>query len=105
MADESRRVLATPSDQAHFRAFDLNQPQAPSREMICTVKDWQACLVPEDELPPCDGRVYVGFDLGGASSMTALCALWPGTGRMEAWAAFPRFPGVEAAGRSGQCPV
>ena len=28
MADEARRVLVTPADQASFRAFDLNQPLA-----------------------------------------------------------------------------
>jgi len=92
MRDESRRVLATPSDQAHFRAFDLNQPQSPAREMICAVGDWRACLVSADELPERDGRVCVGFDLGGSSSMTALAALWPGTGRLELWAAFPDTP-------------
>ena len=92
MADEARRVLATPSDQTHFRAFDLNQPQSPSREMIATVHDWQGCVVPAGDLPERDGRCVVGFDLGGSSSMTALAALWPGTGRLEAWAAFPDTP-------------
>ena len=95
MRDEARRVLLTPSDQAHFRAFDLNQPQSPSREMICAVTDWRGCVVPADELPPRDGRCVVGFDLGGSSSMSALVSLWPATGRMEAWAAFPDTPGLK----------
>ena len=98
MADEARRVLMTPSDQAHFRAFDLNQPQSPSREMIASVTDWRACIVPVDELPERDGRCVVGFDLGGSSSMTALVALWPGTGRLEAWGAFPDTPGLKLRG-------
>ena len=95
MLDEARRVLLTPSDQAHFRAFDLNQPQSPSREMICTVTDWQGCVVPVEDLPPRDGRCVVGFDLGGSSSMSALVALWPATGRLEAFAAFPDTPGLQ----------
>ena len=104
MADEARRVLLTPSDQAHFRAFDLNQPQSPSREMICSVSDWQGCIVPADELPPRDGRCVVGFELGGSSSMTALCALWPGTGRLEVWAAFPDTPGLKTRGEVDNAP-
>ena len=36
MEAEARRVIATPSDQASFRALDLNQPGSPSREMICS---------------------------------------------------------------------
>ena len=94
MRDEARRVLLTPSDQAHFRAFDLNQPQSPSREMIAAVTDWEGCIVPGDELPGRDGRAVVGFDLGGSGSMSALVALWPSTGRMEAWGAFPDTPGL-----------
>ena len=104
MRDEARRVLATPSDQAHFRAFELNAPQSPSREMICAVTDWQRCVVPADELPARDGRCVVAFDLGGASSMTALTALWPGTGRIEAWAAFPDTPDLKARAEVDNAP-
>ena len=49
MADEARRVLVTPADQSSYRAFDLNQPQAPGRETVCTVADWEALL---SEKPP-----------------------------------------------------
>ena len=104
MRDEARRVLLTPSDQAHFRAFDLNQPQSPSREMIATIHDWQGCILPADELPPRDGRVCVGFDLGGSSSMTALAALWPGTGRLEVWAAFPDTPDLSTRAEVDNAP-
>ena len=104
MRDEARRVLATPSDQAHFLAFDLNQPQSPTREMICEVADWQACIVPAEELPPRDGRVCIGFDLGGSSSMTALVALWPGTGRLECWGAFPDTPDLKARSEVDNAP-
>ena len=104
MEDEARRVLATPSDQGHFRAFDLNQPQSPARELVCSLADWKACVVPDDELPPRDGKVIVGFDLGGSSSMTALVALWPGTGRLEAWGAFPTTPDLKARGEVDNAP-
>ena len=91
MRDEARRVLATPADQADFRAYDLNLPGKPSREMICGAADWAACLVDEAELSPREGRCFVGFDLGGSSSMTALVAAWE-NGRLECFAAFPDSP-------------
>ena len=91
MADEARRVIATPADQADFRAFDLNLPGAPSKEMICSVADWRRCLVDEAELPPREGRCFVGFDLGGSASMTALVAAWA-NGRIECYGAFPDSP-------------
>ena len=97
MRDASRRALAIPADAATFRAFDLNTPQDPSREMIVSLADWRACSV-DGDLPERRGECVVGFDLGGSSSMTALVAIWPRTGRMEAWGAFPDTP--ELAERS-----
>ena len=91
MSDEARRVLATPADQADFRAYDLNLPGTPSTEMICSVADWKECLCPDDDLPPREGRCFVGIDLGGSSSMTSLVAVWE-NGRMETWGAFPDTP-------------
>lgn len=91
MSDEARRVLATPADQADFRAYDLNLPGTPSTEMICSVADWKECLCPDDDLPPREGRCFVGIDLGGSSSMTSLVATWE-NGRMETWGAFPDTP-------------
>ena len=61
MRAESRRVQATPADQGSFRAFDLNQPQAPGSEMIFSLADWKACVVPADELPARDGEVVIVF--------------------------------------------
>ena len=94
MRAESRRVKATPADQGSFRAFDLNQPQAPGSEMIFSLADWLSCVVAADDLPPRDGSCVIGFDLGGSSSMTALAAVWPRTGRMECWGALPATPSL-----------
>ena len=85
MEDASRKAITIPADAASFRAYDLNQPRSPSVETICSAQDWQACEV--DDLPPRDGYAVVGFDIGGSSSLTALAAFWPATGRLEAWAA------------------
>lgn len=98
MQHESARVLSTPADQPAFRAFDLNTPINPSRQVICDAADWRACEV--DELPPRRGPCTVGFDLGSGTSMTAACCAWPESGRFEAWAAFPDTPDLRARGRA-----
>ena len=88
MRAEARRVISTPSDQASFRALDLNQPGSPSREMVCSPSDWSACVVPAAELPARSGPCYIGFDAGGSSSMTRLLR----TGRKQKdWNYLRRF--------------
>ena len=96
MADMARRALASPADQRSFRSHDLNAPVDPGREMICSLADWRACLT--DDPPERDGECVLGFDLGGSASMTALAAIWPRSGRMEAWGAFPAVPDALARG-------
>ena len=98
MRAESRRVLATPADQASFRALDLNQPATPSSELLATVNDWRRCVVSPGALPARDGECVVGFDLGGSASMTALAAVWPETGRLECFGAFPGTPSLAERG-------
>ena len=98
MRSEAARVRVTRSDESSFRALDLNQPATPGSEMLCSVEEWQACVVSEDDLPPRTGECCVGFDLGGSSSMTALAAIWS-NGRCEAWGAFPAVPGLRERAR------
>ena len=100
MRDMSRRALLSPADQPDFRAHDLNQPQQPGREPLCSLSDWLACVRPPDELPERRGPCVVAYDLGGSSSMCALVALWPLTGRAEAWGAFPALPDLAERGQA-----
>ena len=97
MRDEARRVLSTPTDQASFRAFDLNQPQDPTREMLCSPQDLKACFV--DDLPARAGQAVVGLDMGEATSASAAVAIWPATGRVETWMAFGDVPDLVARGK------
>ena len=92
MADEARRVLTTPADQSSYRAFDLNQPQAPGREMVCTVADWEALL--SQEPPARSGACVAGFDIGESLSMSGCVFVWPDTARMEVYAAFADTPNL-----------
>ena len=97
MTAESARVMVTPTDLSSFLAFDLNLPQAPTREMIFAPSDLTACVV--DELPERSGPCYLGLDFGEATSGTAACAIFPSTGRVELWFAFGDNPDVVQRGR------
>ena len=97
MADEAARVLSTPTDLASFRAFDLNLPGQPDREMIFAPADLAGCYV--EELPERAGNCYVGLDFGGATSGTAAFAVWPETGRCESWLGFGDVPSLVERGR------
>ena len=92
MRTESRRVAVTVSDRPSFMALDMNMPQSPSREMLCDPADLAACFV--DELPERRGPVYVGCDIGEATSGTAWAAVWPETGRVELRLAFGSVPSL-----------
>ena len=98
MESESRRVSVTVSDESSFRALDLNQPVSPTSEMIFSLSDWLKCVVPISDLPPRTGRCFIGFDLGGSSSLTALAALFE-NGRVEVWAACPSIPDLAERSR------
>ena len=102
MEHAAARALATPADAASFAAFDLNRPQSPSRQMLCQPGDWRAVECAPNDLPPRDGPVYVGVDLGGSASMTAAVAVWR-SGRVECWAAFPDTPSLVDRGRADGC--
>ena len=99
MEDMSRSALATPADAAAFRAYDLNQPVGPSREVIVLPEVWDRCET-EDDLPERDGECVVGLDIGGSSSMTACVAVWSATGRMEVWGGFPSVPDLLSRGQA-----
>ena len=99
MQDRARLASRNPADSAAYLAHDLNRPGEPSREMICTVSDWQK--VAHEELPEPErrGPCVVGLDAGGSSSMTAAVVIWPRTGRCEVRGAFPDTPDLEERGR------
>ena len=97
MRDAAERALLTPADEASFRAYDLNQPQDPSREMICSVSDWDKCVM--DVPPEREGKAVLGLAIGGPRSMCCAVALWPESGRVEAWGGFPAIPDLQRRGK------
>ena len=102
MRNESRRVAVTVSDAPSFKALDLNLPQSPTREMLCDPADLAACFA--DELPARSGPVFVGCDIGEATSGTAWAAIWPETGRVELRLAFGDVPKLEDRAKHNAAP-
>ena len=96
MRAEVERVAGVPSDEPSFRAYDLNLALSPTREMVCTPSDLEACFVDVAEYR---GPCYVGLDIGEASSGTAAVAFWPQTGALRTWLAFGNVPDLVARGR------
>ena len=77
MEHEAKRAKSTPSDEAFFRAQDLNLPGSPNVERIVSPSDWARCNGP---VPERDGSCVVGIDLGGSLSMTAAVCSVAGVG-------------------------
>ena len=99
MVDEAARVLHTPSDQAAFRAHDLNLPGVAAGELIVSVTGWRGCEAPPDDLPAREGPCCVGLDLGAHRSFTSAAMYWPSTGRLEVVTACGDSPGLAARAR------
>lgn len=84
---------------AAFRNLHRNERvAAEGRDMLVQTDDWLKCET--DSLPPRDGKVIIGLDLGGASSMTASAFLWPDTQRLEVRGWFPSSPDLLARGHN-----
>ncbi len=98
-AQARRAVERGGSTLAAWRLFNLNQRVAhETRALLLSFEAWERCEVAE--LPPREGSVIVGIDLGGSMSMSACAFFWPSTGRLECFGAFPSNPGLAARGAS-----
>jgi phage terminase large subunit-like protein len=82
---QARRAIARGgSALSSFRNLNRNERVASdNRSVLLTVDEWLACEVAPDDLPPRDGPVVLGVDLGGSRSMSAAALYWPDTGRLE----------------------
>ena len=95
---QARRAIARGgSTLTSFRLLNRNERvSGETRDCLLTIDEWLACETAD--LPPRDGEVVIGIDLGGAASMTAVCFYWAASGRLEALASFPSEPGLAARG-------
>ena len=98
---ESRETMLEERDDAHgdsrlraaFQSYRLNVPSLDESAVLLTVADWE--LATSRQVAPRKGRPIVGLDLGRDRSWSAAVGWWP-TGRVEALAAAPGLPGIEA---------
>ena len=92
-----KRVLSSVGDQSFFRAEEMNLPGSPNKELVCSVDDWRKCVVEPADLPPRQGRAWLGVDLGGSASLTAAaCVLRMGASNCSARSRRPRIWQTEA---------
>lgn len=82
-----------------FRLYNRNERvSGESRDVLLTVDEWLGCET--SELPPRQGQVVIGIDLGGSASMTAASFYWPDTGRLECLGTFPSKPSLLDRGQN-----
>lgn len=99
---QARRAIARGgSALSSFRNLNRNERvAADNRSVLLTVDEWLGCEVSPDDLPPREGPVVLGVDLGGSRSMSAAALYWPDTGRLECVGAFPCNPGLGDRGQA-----
>jgi phage terminase large subunit-like protein len=99
---QARRAIARGgSALSSFRNLNRNERVASDdRSVLVTIDEWMNAETKPEAMPPRDGPVVLGVDLGGSRSMSAASAYWPTTGRLEAIAAFPCNPGLADRGQS-----
>ena len=97
---QARRAIARGgSSLTSFRLYNRNERvSGETRDLLISFDEWMACET--DTLPPREGAVVIGIDLGGSASMTAAAFYWPFTGRLEAVGTFPTQPGLLDRGQA-----
>lgn len=100
LQSQARRAIARGGSTLNaYRLFNLNQRvSGETRDLLLTPDEWMDCETAD--LPPRQGEVIVGIDLGGSASMSAVCFYWPASGRMEALGTFPTNPPLADRGAS-----
>ncbi|WP_239320918.1 terminase TerL endonuclease subunit [Epibacterium sp. Ofav1-8] len=98
-AQAKRAIARGGSSLTSFRLYNRNERvSGEARDMLITLDEWLACET--DPLPPRQGSVVIGIDLGGSASMTAAAFYWPETGRLECRGAFPSQPSLLDRGQA-----
>ncbi|WP_395077104.1 terminase TerL endonuclease subunit [Hyphococcus sp.] len=84
---------------ANFRLYHRNERvSGETRDVLLTLDQWLAAEC--EALPPREGSVIVGIDLGGSASMSAAALYWPDSDRLEVYGTFPSDPSLLDRGHS-----
>ncbi len=95
----ARAIARGGSSLTSFRLYNRNERvSGESRDLLITLDEWLSCET--DSLPPRQGGVVIGIDLGGSASMTAAAFYWPETGRLECLGTFPSMPSLLDRGQA-----
>lgn len=98
-AQAKRAIARGGSSLTSFRLYNRNERvSGESRDLLITLDEWLGCET--SALPPREGGVVIGIDLGGSASMTAAAFYWPTTGRLECLGTFPSMPGLLDRGQT-----
>lgn len=98
-AQAKRAIARGGSSLTSFRLYNRNERvSGETRDLLITLDEWLECET--DVLPPREGGVVIGIDLGGSASMTAAAFYWPETGRLECKGTFPSMPSLLDRGQS-----
>jgi len=91
---QARRAIARGgSALTTFRLYNRNERvSGETRDLLLTVDEWLNCETAD--VPPRQGPVVIGIDLGGSASMSAAAFYWPETGRLECYGWFPSQPSL-----------
>ena len=101
VAQALRAMARGGSALSSFRCLNRNERVASDdRSVLITIDEWLASEVSPASLPPREGPVVLGVDLGGSRSMSAAALYWPVSGRLETLGAFPATPGLADRGAS-----
>ena len=97
---QARRAIARGgSTLTSFRLYNRNERvSGESRELLIEADEWLACEA--SEVPPRQGQVVIGIDLGGSASMSGAAFYWPETGRLECLGTFPARPSLLDRGQN-----
>lgn len=91
------RAKGAPATEYDFRKYHLNLPATETKDVLISAHDFRAKVL-VDDLPPREGLCSLGIDIGYSESMTAGCAYWSATGRLETYAAVPAIPSLYERG-------
>ena len=101
VAIEAQQAAADAQELANFRAYRLNLGVDDSTvARLVDLDTWKACECEPAFLPKAEGKYVLGLDMAGGEAQAAAAAYHPASGRLEAVAAFPRLPSLEARGRN-----
>lgn len=94
----ARRAIARGGSALNaFRLYNRNERiSGETRDLLLTVDEWLSCET--EALPPREGPLVIGLDLGGSASMSAAAFYWPETGRLECAGTFPSQPSLADRG-------